>query len=83
MVYEMGVELIFLNEPLINSSIFDSTKANLLKISIETCNEAVVREILIINTNERLKRKLDSGGKSEEQHNNVLLLTFYAYSVIF
>ena len=41
MLYEMGVELIFLNEPLINSSIFDSTKANLLNISIETGNEAV------------------------------------------
>ena len=41
MLYEMGVELIFLNEPLINSSIYDSTKANLLNISIETGNEAV------------------------------------------
>ena len=37
----MGVELIFLNESLINASIFDSTKANLLNISIETGNEAV------------------------------------------
>ena len=41
MLYEMGVELIFLNEPLINSSIYDSSKANLLNISIATGNEAV------------------------------------------
>ena len=41
MLYEMGVELVFLNEPLINSSIFDSTRSNLLNISIETGNEAV------------------------------------------
>ena len=41
MLYEMGVELVFLNEPLINSSIYDSSKANLLNISIATGNEAV------------------------------------------
>lgn len=41
MLYEMGVNLIFLNEPLINTSVFDSTKNNLLKISVETGNVAV------------------------------------------
>ncbi|MCM1439781.1 MAG: recombinase family protein [Roseburia sp.] len=40
-LYEMGVNLIFLNEPLINTSIFDSTKSNLLKISVQTGNAAV------------------------------------------
>lgn len=40
-LYEMGVNLIFLNEPLINTSVFDSTKNNLLKISVETGNAAV------------------------------------------
>jgi DNA invertase Pin-like site-specific DNA recombinase len=41
MLYESGVNLIFLNEPLINTSVFDSTRNNLLKIDIETGNTAV------------------------------------------
>jgi hypothetical protein len=40
-LYGMGVNLIFLNEPLINTSIYDSTKNNLLKISVHTGNNAV------------------------------------------
>ena len=40
-LYESGVNLIFLNEPLINTSVFDSTKNNLLNINIETGNTAV------------------------------------------
>ena len=40
-LYEMGVNLIFLKEPLINSSVFDSTRNNLINISIETGNTAV------------------------------------------
>ena len=41
MLYELGVNLIFLNEPLINTSVFDSTKNNLLSIDIATGNAAV------------------------------------------
>ena len=41
MLFESGVNLIFLNEPLINTSVFDSTKNNLLNINIETGNTAV------------------------------------------
>ena len=41
MLYELGIHLVFLNEPLINTSVFDSTKSNLLSISVETGNEAV------------------------------------------
>ena len=41
MLYERGVHLIFLNEPLINTSVFDSTKNNLLSIDIATGNTAV------------------------------------------
>ncbi len=41
MLYSMGVNLIFLNEPLINTSVFDSTKNNLLNVNVETGNEAV------------------------------------------
>ena len=40
-LYEKGVHLIFLNEPLINTSVFDSTRNNLLTINIETGNPAV------------------------------------------
>ena len=40
-LYSMGVNLIFLNEPLINTSVFDSTRNNLLNINIETGNNAV------------------------------------------
>ena len=41
MLYELGVNLIFLNEPLINTSVFDLTKSNMLRINIETGNAAV------------------------------------------
>lgn len=41
MLYEMGVNLVFINEPLINTAIFDSTKSNLLEISVETGNTAI------------------------------------------
>ena len=41
MLYESGVNLVFLNEPLINTSVFDSTKNNLLSIDIATGNAAV------------------------------------------
>ena len=40
-LYESGINLIFIKEPLINSSVLESTKDNLLKISIETGNTAV------------------------------------------
>ena len=40
-LYELDVNLIFLNEPLINTSVFDSTKNNLLKVDIATGNAAV------------------------------------------
>ena len=40
-LYEMGIILVFINEPLINTAIFESTKSNLLKISVQTGNEAV------------------------------------------
>ena len=41
MLYEAGINLVFINEPLINTSIFDTTKNNLLEISVQTGNEAV------------------------------------------
>ena len=41
MLYGLGVHLIFLNEPLINTSVFDSTRNNLLKVDISTGHAAV------------------------------------------
>ena len=40
-LYEMGISLIFLNEPLINTSVYEISKSNLLSIDIETGNQAV------------------------------------------
>ncbi len=40
-LYEMGIALIFLNEPLINTSVYENSKSNLLSIDIETGNQAV------------------------------------------
>ena len=40
-LYELGVNLVFLNEPLINTSVFDATRNNLLNVNIETGNAAV------------------------------------------
>ena len=40
-LYEAGIHLEFINEPLINTSIFDSTKSNILEITVETGNAAI------------------------------------------
>ena len=38
-LYERGITLIFLNEPMINTEVFEATKKNLLSVSVETGNE--------------------------------------------
>ena len=40
-LYEMGINLVFLNEPLISTSVLKASKSNLLNVSIETGNEAI------------------------------------------
>ncbi len=40
-LYEAGINLVFLNEPLINTSIFDTTKSNLLAVPVTMGNKAV------------------------------------------
>ena len=40
-LYESGINLVFLNEPVINSSVLDATKSKLLNVKIETGNAAV------------------------------------------
>ena len=82
MLYEMGVELVFLNEPLINSSIYDSSKANLLNISIETGNEAVddffkgnielINNFLMALASEQIKAAFDQAQKEiDDLHERV------------
>ena len=41
-LYESGVNLVFLNEPLINTSVLDSTKSKLLNVKIETGNARLI-----------------------------------------
>ncbi len=40
-LYERGINLVFLNEPMINTEVFEATKKNLLSVSVETGNTAV------------------------------------------
>lgn len=40
-LYESGINLVFLNEPLISTNVLDSTKSKLLNVKIETGNVAV------------------------------------------
>ena len=72
-LYEMGVNLIFLNEPLINTSVFDSTRNNLLNINIETGNAAVddffkgnielINNFMMALAEEQIKAALDQAEK--------------------
>lgn len=72
-LYENGINLIFINEPLINTSVFDSTKDNLLKISVETGNEAVdeyfkgnvelINKLLMSLAEEQIKSAFDQSEK--------------------
>ena len=73
MLYEVGVNLIFLNEPLINTSVFDSTKSNLLSIDIATGNAAVdaffkgnielINNFIMALAEEQLKAAFDQAEK--------------------
>lgn len=73
MLYELGIHLVFLNEPLINTSVFDSTKSNLLSIHVETGNEAVdnffkgnvrlINEFLMALAEEQIKAAFEQSEK--------------------
>ena len=73
MLYELGVNLIFLNEPLINTSVFDSTKNNLLKVDIATGNAAVdsffkgnielINDFMMALAEEQIKAAFDQAEK--------------------
>lgn len=73
MLYELGVELVFLNEPLINTSVFNSTRNNLLSVSVNTGNEAVdeffsgnialINKFLMSLAEEQIKTAFDQAEK--------------------
>ena len=73
MLYELGVHLIFLNEPLINTSVFDSTRNNLLSVDISTGNAAVdtffngnlklINDFLMAIAEEQIKAAFDQAEK--------------------
>jgi len=72
-LYEAGISLVFINEPLINTSIFDSTKNNLLEISVQTGNVAVdnyfkgnitlINNLLMSLAEEQIKTAFDQSQK--------------------
>ena len=73
MLYQQGIHLVFLNEPLINTSVFDSTKNNLLSIQVETGNEAIdnffkgnirlINDFLMALAEEQIKAAFDQAEK--------------------
>ena len=72
-LFEAGVRLVFLNEPLINTAVFDSTKNNLLEISVQTGNAAVddyfkgnislINNLLMSLAEEQIKSAFDQSEK--------------------
>ena len=73
MLYELGVNLVFLNEPLINTSVLDATKSKLLTVSIDTGNQAVdsffrgniklINDFILALAEEQIKAAFDQAEK--------------------
>lgn len=73
MLYERGINLVFLNEPLINTSVFDATKSKLLNVSIDTGNQAVdaffkgniqlINDFILALAEEQIKAAFDQAEK--------------------
>ena len=72
-LYESGINLIFLNEPLIDSSVLDATKSKLLDVTIETGNAAIdlffkgniklINDFLLAIAEEQIKTAFDQAEK--------------------
>ena len=72
-LFESGVDLVFINEPLINTSVFATTRKNLLTISVSTGNEAVdtffkgnidlINNFLMALAEEQIKTAFDQAEK--------------------
>ena len=73
MLYERGINLVFLNEPLINTSVLDATKSKLLNVSIDTGNQAVdaffkgniqlINDFILALAEEQIKAAFDQAEK--------------------
>ena len=73
MLYERGINLVFLNEPLINTSVLDATKSKLLNVSIDTGNQAVdaffkgniqlINDFILALAGEQIKAAFDQAEK--------------------
>ena len=73
MLYERGIGLVFLNEPLINTSVLDATKSKLLSVSIDTGNQAVdsffkgniqlINDFILALAEEQIKAAFDQAEK--------------------
>jgi DNA invertase Pin-like site-specific DNA recombinase len=72
-LYERGIRLVFLNEPLINTSVLNATKSKLLAVSIDTGNEAVdaflngnlelINNLMMALAEEQIKAAFDQSEK--------------------
>ena len=72
-LFEAGIDLVFINEPLINTSVFAATRSNLLTISVSTGNEAVdtffkgnielINNFLMALAEEQIKAAFDQSEK--------------------
>lgn len=72
-LYSRGINLIFLNEPLINTSVFEETKKKMLNIDISTGNEAIdnyftgnidlINNLLMALGEEQIKKAFDQSEK--------------------
>ena len=73
MLYEQGVNLVFLTEPLINTSVLDATKSKLLTVSIDTGNQAadsffrgnikLINDFILALAEEQIKAAFDQAEK--------------------
>ena len=72
-LYQQGISLIFLNEPLINTSVYENSKSNILSISINTGNQAVddffkgnvrlINDLLLALAEEQIKTAFEQSEK--------------------
>lgn len=72
-LYNAGVKLVFLNEPLINTDIYEKTKKNLVKISVDTGNLAIdnyfksninsINDLLMALAEEQIKQAFQQSEK--------------------
>ena len=81
-LYELGVNLVFLKEPLINTTVFESTKNHLLTLSVETGNKSIddyfkgnvqlINKLLLSLAEEQIKQAFNQSEKEVlDLHNRI------------